>query len=171
MPKGVSKDEKGISYQARRKSAINKEARVNFVLKMILSGMARYEIIQECMKLQTDAYKTSKSYLNWGVKSGSIIDYYNIANRLLKKESKVHRGYLIGKHKRQLFDLYNKSLDSKDYKNCLAIIKELNETFGLKEAARLDLTTNGENLNKFQVEIVFGSNENTDNDTLSATGE
>ena len=99
------------------------EKRVNIILEMILSGLKRWQIIQNISN--HDELK------KWKVDPRQIDNYIRRANDLIKDSIENDRAILIAKANAKYEFLYQKLVNVKDYKGALAAIEKTVSLHGL----------------------------------------
>jgi len=109
------------------------EERVLIIVEAIIEGGNTYEIVKH--------YSSE-----WKLSERMIYKYISKANDEFKKFAKTEAQTEIGKAINRMNKLFNSSLQIMDYKTCLAIQKEINTMLGLNEAAKMDITTQGEKI-------------------------
>jgi hypothetical protein len=124
--------------------------RVNEVKTLILQGCSTSQIMEYCVK----TFKTEKS-INY--------DYIKEAKQLMIDD--FHKTTDFEAFKAEIYsrleDLYQKSMDIDDFKECRNILKDIREMLGVNAPTKTDLTTNGKEINTapFKVEIVKPTDE------------
>lgn len=114
-------------------TSAEKEKRINVVEELMMQGASRKEILQYCAK----EFKTQDR----------AVDYYIAEAKAHIKsnfDTMFDKEYFKANIFKRLESLYQQNLDIEDFKECRAILKELRDMFGLNEASKLDVTTNGE---------------------------
>jgi hypothetical protein len=97
-----------------------KEARLNKVYELLISGATRYQIHQ---------YANQKT--EWDVAERQIDHYIAEANTLIAQEAEFHRAREFGRGVAALNDLYQRCMKVQDYARALAVRRELNSLLGL----------------------------------------
>jgi hypothetical protein len=113
------------------------EERVAIVFEALTKGVSTTEMLQ---------YVAAKH--DWKVNGRQVYNYIQKANEKFKKLADKKKDVEFGKAITRLSMLFEKSLKIQDFKTCLSIQKEINTMFGNHESSKVDLTTNGKDLNK-----------------------
>lgn len=108
---------------------IERDRRVTIVYDLLVLGTSRAQILQ---------YATNKE---WNVRTRQIDNYIKQANDHFVKESQSHREAELGKARRRLEDLYQKTMKVQDYQRALAVQREINALFGLYAPEKHELIT------------------------------
>lgn len=95
--------------------------RINIVYSMLLAGLRRYDIFQECKKLE------------WGVSERQIDNYIAEAKKIVELESKENRSYEFARSLSRFETLYTKALKVQDLKTAVTIIDKRNRMLGIAE--------------------------------------
>lgn len=109
---------------ANKATKAEKEARVNAVYGMLISGAKRYQILQ-----YASSDKGEKK--PWNVTPRQVDSYIREANALIASEAEWHRSRETGRAIAALDDLYQRSMKVQDYQRALAVRRELNLLLGL----------------------------------------
>ena len=141
MPKKLKKKAK----HSRKATKNEIEKRILTIYQMILKGYSRVEILR---------YASEKT--KWNVSGRQVETYLHRAQERYKKNLDKKEEFLLGKSYTRLENLYRKSFDNSDFKTCLQIEKTIIETFGLEQPKKIDLTSDGEKISGFKVELVDG---------------
>jgi hypothetical protein len=99
-----------------------KNRRVQLITKLLCQRLSRGEILQ---------YTTKKT--DWDLVDRQIDTYIADATSRLKKQRAYNRDTEFVKLVKALDELYIKAKADKDYRTCLAIVRELSELLNLKE--------------------------------------
>jgi predicted DNA-binding protein YlxM (UPF0122 family) len=119
--------------------------RVNEVKTLMLQGCSTSQIAKYC----EDKYNLGQT---------ALYDYIKQAKQLMIDD--FHKTTDFEAFKAEIYsrleDLYQKSMDIDDFKECRNILKDIREMLGVNAPTKTDLTTNGKEIQStpFQVEIV-----------------
>lgn len=116
--------------ESQKPTAVEKDKRVNQVLKLLLNGLSRAEICQ---------FVSEKT--DWNVDERTIDRYIAEANAIFKEKSNIIREQEIGKSLLRLENLYARNMQITDFKAALAVQKEINAMLGLNAPKSIELTT------------------------------
>lgn len=105
--------------------------RVKAISTLLLNGASRADILQYATK--TD----------WDVSDGMIDKYIAKANEGFKQSATFDNGVELGKALNRLQRLYMSHLENKDYRDALAVQKEINKLLGLYAPERKEVTGAG----------------------------
>ena len=106
---------------------VERDRRVTIVYDLLVLGTSRAQIIQ---------YAANKE---WNVSSRQIDNYIKQANDHFTTEAQSHREAELGKARRRLEDLYQKTMKVQDYQRALAVQREINALFGLYAPEKQEL--------------------------------
>ena len=104
--------------------------RINIVYSMLLAGLRRYDIFQECKKLE------------WGVSERQIDNYIAEGKKIIESESKENRAYEFSKSLSRYENLYTKALKVQDLKTAVTIIDKRNRMLGIAETSENSFNDN-----------------------------
>jgi hypothetical protein len=123
------------------------QERVFIVMEMLLSGLKRRQIIQ-------NVSNNEELKLNWNVSDRQIDDYIAAANREIDKIFEADKDKLKKRVFAKYDFVYQKLINVKDYKGALVALEKLTALTGVAEPAKTDITTGGEKITGFNIEIV-----------------
>ena len=117
----------------KRITKAEKEIRVAKVATFLLNGMKRGDIWQ---------YLTNpKNEIEWDISIRTLDRYIKDATAAIKESSQIDRDFEIGKSKGRLEILWQRNISIQDFKAALAVVKEVNNLFGLNEPIRITDST------------------------------
>jgi hypothetical protein len=124
-----------------------KRIKTNAVLKWLISGVGRQDIIQ---------YGSDK----WGIGERQIDVYIKWANKILREKSNIDRNREVGLAVERLTNLYFECIkgSKKDIRTALAVQRELSETFGIKIDRHALTDTEGNDISL--TDLIKKANEN-----------
>lgn len=107
------------------------EKRTNQVIKMLLLGVSRADIIQFANE-------------NWDIGEAATDRYIKKANQHFSESSIIKRDEQLGLAMRRLNDLFSKNMRIDDYKAALSVEKEIISLLGLSAPleSKQDITVN-----------------------------
>lgn len=110
------------------------EKRVNLIYSMLLQGLQRKAVIQYCSN-------------QWGVGERQVDTYLVKARELMSDDSQKDLDYKKSEILAQYYDLYNKSYDLEDYKECRNILANIGNILGVNSPEKIDLKSEVKQIN------------------------
>lgn len=121
------------------------EDRVSQVYDWMLSGWPRHKMVAEGKKL-------------WDVLPRAVDEYIAKAKALFYEMVAKDREEAYSKHLARLEHLYSECVKNKDRRTAAQVTKQIAELQNLL-TQRVDVTTNGQSVNKITIEIVDGAKD------------
>lgn len=123
--------------------------RINTIRQLLIQGASRPQIIEYCIN-------------KFKVKECTVDLYLQDTKNLIKQEFKDNfdSEYFKANLLERLEDLYKQNYEIDDFRQCQSVIKDITTMFGLSEAIKTDVTTDGEKLQQnITVEIIQPKDE------------
>ena len=103
--------------------------RLLIVYKMVIEGYSKANIVR---------YGSEK----WKIGERQIEDYlFKVKDKIKETYSNPYKESILNTHLAQLDDLYRKSYEFEDFKECRAILESRGKLLGLNEPEKIDLST------------------------------
>lgn len=110
------------------------QIRINTIFDMVVKGISRKNIVRYCAE-------------NFKIESRQVDEYLSrVYDEIKETYSKEDKEKLISKQMAQLDDLYLKSYNNEDYRECRSIIESRSKLLGLNAPDKTDVTTNGKEI-------------------------
>lgn len=136
--------------------AIQNQLQLNEIYKMIIEGKARFEI-EESLKN------------NYGFSLRRANQLITAASTMIKKEVDGERASLKDKHHLMLMDLYKRSLEECNFRECRMILETMNRLYGLNEVQTQKVEV--QNVIKFNFDNNIIKKSEIENEIQDATYE
>jgi hypothetical protein len=135
----VDKRNRLVDNPKKNKSTnIETDKRINIVLEMMLSGLSRWQILQNI---------DNNEQLKWGVSVSQIDKYMSEANKIMKKYAEKTKEEHFAKALNRYNFVYQKLIKVKDYKGAKDVIKNETELLGINAPTKTEITgKNGKDL-------------------------
>jgi hypothetical protein len=110
------------------------QIRINTIFDMVVKGISRKNIVRYCAE-------------NFKIESRQVDEYLSrVYDEIKETYSKEDKEKLISKQMAQLDDLYLKSYNNEDYRECRSIIESRSKLLGLNAPDKTDVTSNGKEI-------------------------
>jgi hypothetical protein len=119
-----------------REKANNMEAdqRREVIFEMMLKGYRKSQIVRFCSE-------------NYKIGERQVEKYITQVNDDFAERSEKRKEVLIGQAIARYNDLYQKSYQIQDYRECRAVQESINKMFGINEPDKIDMTSGGQPIN------------------------
>ena len=131
----MSSSEKQKTKRPQDITSLEREKRVNEVHTLILQGATSSQIIEYCR--QNFQVERASSYFYIAEAKKTIIENFE---KTFDKDAFKAEIYA------RLENLYQQNMDVDDFKECRNILKDIRDMLGLNSISKIDLTTNGKEI-------------------------
>lgn len=112
---------------AKKSTKAEVKRRIRAISKLLLNGASRADILQYAIEL-------------WSISEAMVDKYIAKANEGFKQSAAFNNDAEVGKAINRLNRLYMAHIENKDYREALAVQKELNKLLGLYAPEKKEIT-------------------------------